>query len=118
MSESQNFLKERLGLHLLDYEVPEHSNSIKYSLGGMTATSFGVLDQQQWGEFVSSIKNIAEQCLLVAMAAIGLTTLFSNMYQIGIKPFILGFFAALLVGGISLASIIFFADYVIKIIGF
>ena len=52
------------------------------------------------------------------MAAIGLTTLFSNMYQIGIKPFILGFFAALLVGGISLASIIFFADYVIKIIGF
>tara|TARA_B100000929_G_scaffold290397_1_gene283822 strand:+ start:496 stop:1611 length:1116 start_codon:yes stop_codon:yes gene_type:complete len=88
------------------------------TLGDLAATSFGVLDQQQWGEFVSSIKNIAEQCLLVAMAAIGLTTLFSNMYQIGIKPFILGFFAALLVGGISLASIIFFADYVIKIIGF
>ncbi|SVC72830.1 uncharacterized protein METZ01_LOCUS325684, partial [marine metagenome] len=43
MSESQKFLKERLGLHLLDYEVPEHSNSIKYSLGGMTMTSFGVL---------------------------------------------------------------------------
>ena len=36
-------IKERLGLHLLDYEIPDHSNSIKYSLGGMTATSFGVL---------------------------------------------------------------------------
>jgi len=43
MSELQNFLKERLGLHLLDYEVPKYSNSIKYSLGGMTVTSFGVL---------------------------------------------------------------------------
>jgi len=39
----QKILKERLGIHLLDYEVPDHSNSIKYSLGGMTITSFGVL---------------------------------------------------------------------------
>ena len=43
MSGLQNIFKERLGLHLLDYEIPEHSNSIKYSLGGMTVTSFGVL---------------------------------------------------------------------------
>ena len=43
MSGLQKILNERLGLHLLDYEIPEHSNSIKYSLGGMTVTSFGVL---------------------------------------------------------------------------
>ncbi|MBT5985655.1 MAG: cytochrome bc complex cytochrome b subunit, partial [Nitrospina sp.] len=43
MSKPQDFLKQRLGLHLLKYEIPEHSNSIKYSLGGMTMTSFGVL---------------------------------------------------------------------------
>ena len=43
MSGLQKIFKERLGLHLLDYEIPEHSNSIKYSLGGMTVTSFGVL---------------------------------------------------------------------------
>ena len=36
-------LQERLGLHLLEYDIPEHSNSIKYSLGGMTLSSFGVL---------------------------------------------------------------------------
>ena len=36
-------LQERLGLHLLKYDIPEHSNSIKYSLGGMTLSSFGVL---------------------------------------------------------------------------
>ncbi|KMP10991.1 ubiquinol-cytochrome c reductase, cytochrome b subunit [Candidatus Nitromaritima sp. SCGC AAA799-A02] len=43
MNGLQEILKERLGIHLLDYEVPEHSNSIKYSLGGMTMTSFGIL---------------------------------------------------------------------------
>ena len=43
MGKFKNFLKERLGLHLLEYEIPEHSNSIKYSLGGMTMTSFGLL---------------------------------------------------------------------------
>ena len=43
MSKFQNILKQRLGLDTLEYEIPEHSNSIKYSLGGMTMTSFGVL---------------------------------------------------------------------------
>lgn len=43
MSKLQNLLKQRLGLDTLEYEIPEHSNSIKYSLGGMTITSFGVL---------------------------------------------------------------------------
>ncbi|MCH8156242.1 MAG: cytochrome bc complex cytochrome b subunit [Nitrospinae bacterium] len=43
MSKLQEILKERLGYNLLEYEVPEHSNSLKYSLGGMTMTSFGVL---------------------------------------------------------------------------
>ena len=36
-------LEDRLGLHLLEYDIPEHSNSIKYSLGGMTLSSFGIL---------------------------------------------------------------------------
>lgn len=36
-------LKDRLGIHLLEYEVPEHSNSIPYSLGGMTLSAFAIL---------------------------------------------------------------------------
>ena len=43
MNKLKNLLKQRLGLDTLKYEIPEHSNSIKYSLGGMTMTSFGVL---------------------------------------------------------------------------
>lgn len=36
-------LEDRLGLRLLEYGIPEHANSIKYSLGGMTLSAFGVL---------------------------------------------------------------------------
>ncbi len=36
-------LKERLGFEVLEYEIPEHANSIKYSLGGMTLSSFTLL---------------------------------------------------------------------------
>ena len=43
MSGLREILKERLGCHLLEYEVPEHANTVKYSLGGITITSLGVL---------------------------------------------------------------------------
>jgi len=36
-------LKERLGLQVLEYEIPEHANTLKYSLGGMTLSAFGIL---------------------------------------------------------------------------
>ncbi|NIQ02317.1 MAG: cytochrome bc complex cytochrome b subunit [Nitrospinaceae bacterium] len=36
-------LKERVGWNVLEYEVPEHSNSIPYSLGGMTLSAFSLL---------------------------------------------------------------------------
>jgi len=43
MPKISDILKERLGLQLLEYPVPAHSNSIPYSLGGMTAASFSLL---------------------------------------------------------------------------
>jgi ubiquinol-cytochrome c reductase cytochrome b subunit len=36
-------VKDRLGFGALEYEVPEHSNSFKYSLGGMTLCAFSLL---------------------------------------------------------------------------
>ncbi|MEC7640745.1 MAG: cytochrome b N-terminal domain-containing protein [Nitrospinota bacterium] len=36
-------LKERLGLQVLEYEIPEHANTLKYSLGGMTLSAFVIL---------------------------------------------------------------------------
>ena len=34
---------QKLGLLALEYPVPEHSNTLKYSLGGMTLSSLVVL---------------------------------------------------------------------------
>jgi uncharacterized membrane protein YadS len=48
------------------------------------------------------------------MSAVGLTTLFSGMREIGIKPFMLGLFAALIVGITGLITILFFANPVIS----
>ncbi len=42
-NEQFNTLKKRLGLQLLEYRIPEHANTIKYSLGGMTASAFAIL---------------------------------------------------------------------------
>ncbi len=36
-------LQDRLGLRLLEYGIPEHANSIKYSLGGMALSAFTIL---------------------------------------------------------------------------
>ena len=36
-------IKDRLGIRLLEYDVPEHSNTLRYSLGGMTLSAFSLL---------------------------------------------------------------------------
>lgn len=36
-------LKDRLGLGELEYEIPEHANSLPYSLGGITLSAFVIL---------------------------------------------------------------------------
>jgi ubiquinol-cytochrome c reductase cytochrome b subunit len=36
-------LKQRLGFELLEYDVPEHANTWKYSLGGMAVSAIGTL---------------------------------------------------------------------------
>ena len=43
LKELIQMVKGRLGCEVLEYEVPEHSNSIKYSLGGMTLSAFTLL---------------------------------------------------------------------------
>lgn len=36
-------IDERLGVGALGYAVPEHANSLAWSLGGVTAVAFGIL---------------------------------------------------------------------------
>ncbi len=87
------------------------------TIGDLGEKPFFILSVDQWNNYVQLVKLLAEELLLIAMSAIGLTTLFSGMKKIGFRPFLLGLFAALLIGIVSLLSIFFFAEVVIDFIG-
>jgi uncharacterized membrane protein YadS len=70
---------------------------------------FGLLHPDQWEATVQFLRGSAETFLLVAMAGVGLTSMLSSMRRIGLRPFILGLFAAGIVGGVSLTLILLFA---------
>ena len=80
------------------------------TIGDLSETPFGLINLNQWNELVLMIKSLAEKLLLIAMSAVGLTSFFRGMKDIGIRPFMLGLSAAILIGFISLISIAVFAD--------
>jgi uncharacterized integral membrane protein (TIGR00698 family) len=87
------------------------------TIGDLSETPFGFMDINQWNEFVALIKSAAEKLLLIAMSAVGLTSFIRGMKDIGMRPFMLGLFAALLIGIVSLASIFFFAENLLGLFG-
>ena len=87
------------------------------TIGDQSDQPFGILDPAQWSETVLFIREIAERCLLIAMAAVGLTSMFAGIRSIGLRPFALGLFAALLVGGVSFALISAFAPRLMNMVG-
>jgi len=83
------------------------------TVGDIGDKPFGLLQPEQWAEIVGFLKESAERCLLVAMAAVGLTSMFAGIIKIGMRPFALGLFAAVLIGGVSFALIsLFGADLI------
>lgn len=86
------------------------------TIGDSGERAFGLLDATQWNATVAVLRNTAEYCLLVAMAAVGLTSMFAGIRSIGWRPFVLGLFAALLVGGLSFVLIAAFAPRLIALL--
>lgn len=82
--------------------------------GELGERPFGLLEPAQWDAAVAFLRLTAERCLLIAMAAVGLTSMFSGIRKIGPRPFVLGLFAALVVGGVSLLLISVFGDDVVR----
>ena len=82
------------------------------SVGELGERPFALLERGQWDALVALLRLTAERCLLIAMAAVGLTSMFSSMRKLGPKPFVLGLFAALMVGGVSLLLISLCGDLV------
>lgn len=87
------------------------------TVGDLGERAFGILEPTEWAALTNFIRSSAESLLLVAMAAVGLTSLFAGIRKIGMRPFLLGLFAALLIGGVSLTTISLFAESLIKVVG-
>jgi uncharacterized integral membrane protein (TIGR00698 family) len=87
------------------------------TLGDAGDRPFGVLDPALWKQSVNFIRSAAEYCLLVAMAAVGLTSMLDGILKIGLRPFVLGLFAAVLIGVVSLSLIYAFAESIIALVG-
>ncbi len=87
------------------------------TVGDIGDRPFGLLDAQTWEAITRLIRSAAEDCLLVAMAAVGLTSAFAGMRSIGFKPFALGLIAALLVGAVSLVGVLLFAEPLLQLLG-
>lgn len=86
------------------------------TVGDIGDRPFGLLEPQQWKEIVMFLRDAAERCLLVAMAAVGLTSMFAGIIKIGMRPFALGLFAAVLIGGVSFALISLFGPALVALL--
>jgi len=68
-------------------------------------SAFGVWDSATWKGIHSFIKHWAVNLLVLALAAVGLSTSFRVLKSLGIKPFIVGLAAAFIVGVVSSVAI-------------
>ena len=79
--------------------------SLLRTVGDMGDSAFGLLAVDRWHDIVEAVKKVAEWCLAMAMAAVGLGTSIKGLLQIGLKPLCVGLFSAALVGLVSLSLI-------------
>ena len=74
--------------------------------------AFGVFLNDQWQLIIHYIKSLAEYSLAIAMAAVGISTNLVSLRSLGIKPFYVGFSAAICVGLVSYIGIIFLNSFI------
>ncbi len=74
--------------------------------------AFGLWDADSWQSLYTFIKTWAENFLVVALAGVGLSTNFRSFRGLGIKPFLVGLGAALIVGVVSFIAITLFGSLV------
>jgi uncharacterized integral membrane protein (TIGR00698 family) len=67
--------------------------------------SFGFIGSNDWAYIISTVKQVAEISLAIAMASLGLSTNLKSITSLGVKPFYLGFVAATSVGIVSFLAI-------------
>lgn len=79
-----------------------------------SGAAFGFMNFENWSTFYHNISSFGTTYLLgMAMAGVGLSTNFAMFKGIGIKPFYIGFIAAVSVGIVSFTLISIFGNYVV-----
>ena len=78
--------------------------------GGSLA--MGLWGSEQWAGITSGIKQWSGYILATAMAGVGLGTSFKSMKGLGIKPFYMGLFAAVLVGVVAIIMVLLLGRFV------
>ena len=61
----------------------------------------GLLASEHWEAFIAGVSDLSVVFLTVAMAAVGLGTHLARLKVLGFRPLLVGFLAALAVGGVS-----------------
>jgi uncharacterized integral membrane protein (TIGR00698 family) len=74
--------------------------------------AFGLWNAGAWKSIYSFFADWAVNLLVVALAGVGLTTRFSAFKGLGIKPFLVGLGAALIVGVVSFGAISLFGTWI------
>lgn len=79
------------------------------SIGDASVTAggkaLGLLTASAWSQLYRYLQGWAVNLLVVALAGVGLTTNLAALKGLGIKPFVVGFGAAIVVGVVSITSI-------------
>jgi len=79
-----------------------------------SGNAFGLFQSSTWEGIYSSVSSFGTTYLLgIAMAGVGLSTNFKMFKGIGMKPFYIGFIAAISVGLVSVSAIKLFGDFII-----
>ena len=65
------------------------------------------LESVQWTNFLSQASTLSKFMIVTAMAGVGLLTNFDDMKRVGIKPFVVGLVASLIMAVFSLVLIFF-----------
>jgi uncharacterized integral membrane protein (TIGR00698 family) len=76
------------------------------------ANAFGLWDSAAWKGIYSFVKTWAGNFLVVALAGVGLSTNFRTFKGLGVKPFLVGLGAALVVGVVSFVAISLLGNFV------
>lgn len=79
--------------------------SLVRTLGDLFIPGLAWVDTGDWQWLIAAIKQLAELCLAVAMASVGLGTSIRELKKTGPRPLVVGLLSALLVGAVSILLI-------------